>query len=427
MNSTSTRFQIVLGLLVGFVVFAGPSTVQAADLYDGGWSDYGSYDSWSDYGSYDSWSDYGSYDSWSDYGTYGYGTYYDDGYYYDDVAGTYYDDVYGTYYDDSYGTYYDDSYGSYYDDSYYYGGGSYDWGCGSSCGSSWYSTPSYSTGCGSWCGTGGGYSIPRVSQPAYASSYNSNVVTNTNTNVNNITNIDNSIRDSFNNYNSGNTSIVVSTPTTPVNPPVYHQPAPYCTIMHAQYGGYGSGAYLSWSSTNASSAYLSNVGSVAVSGSQTVYPHGSQTYTLTVYGYNGQTATCATSVYGQVYVPPTYNPPYVSLTQIPYTGFDFGPIGNAMYWVSLLGFAAAGAYLMVYYRGGALAFATAMVPARKFQPVVAPKAPIMIEKEAHALSHDEVKVQPIVASLRKAAGTLDTMAIIASKDGSMPRIVIQRA
>lgn len=436
MNSISTRSQIVLGFLVGFVVFAGPSAVLAADNGGDGWSDYGSYDSWSDYGSYDTWSDYGSYDTWSDYGSYDTwsdygsydtGTYYDDGNYYDDVAGTYYDDVYGTYYDDSYGTYYDDSYGSYYDDSYYYGGGSYsgggsyDYGCGSNCGGG-YTTP----GC-SFCGGGGQYTAPRFTAPS--SSY-TNIVTNNvdnsqdNDNYNYVTNIDNSIRDSFNNYNSGNTSIVVTAPQTPVQT----TPAPYCTITHAQYGGYGSGAYLSWTSTNASSAYLSNVGSVAVSGSQTVYAQGSQTYTLTVHGYNGQTAVCSTSIQGQVYVPPTYNPPYVSLTQIPYTGFDFGPIGNAMYWVSLLGFAAAGAYLMIYYRGGALAFATAMAPARKaYAPIVAPKAPIMIEREALAAAHAETKVQPIIASLRKAAGTLDTMAIVASKDGSMPRIIIQRA
>lgn len=429
MNSTSTRSQIVLGLLVGLVVFAGPFAAQAADLYDGGWSDYGSYDSWSDYGSYDTWSDYGSYDSWSDYGSYdswsdygSYGGYYEDTYTYDrPYTDTYYYDQPYTdtyYYDQPYtDTYYYDDYN--YGGGYSYGGGNFDWGCGSSCGGG-YTTP----GC-SFCGGGGQYVTPRFTAPS--SSY-TNIVTNNvdnsqdNDNYNYITNIDNSIRDSFNNYNSGNTSIVVTAPQTPVQT----TPAPYCTITHAQYGGYGSGAYLSWTSTNASSAYLSNVGSVAVSGSQTVYAHGSQTYTLTVYGYNGQTATCATSVYGQVYVPPTYNPPYVSLTQIPYTGFDFGPIGNAMYWVSLLGFAAAGAYLMIYYRGGALAFATAMVPARKFAPVVAPKAPILVEREA-ALSHDEVKVQPIVASLRKAAGTLDTMAIVSSKDGSMPRIVIQRA
>jgi hypothetical protein len=419
---------VVLVLFVGAIVPVSASADYWGDAgYDGGyWGDAGS-DSgyWGDAG-YDSgyWGDAG-YDSgyWGDAGYDGgyYGDVgYDSGYYGYDAGYEGYDaGYYG--YDAGYGGY-DAGYYGYdagYDYGSYSGGGSYDWGCGSSCGS--YTTPG--------CTSCGGYSIPRVSQPAYASSYNSNVVTNTNTNVNNITNIDNSIRDSFNNYNSGNTSIVVTNPQTPVyNPPTYHQPAPYCTITHAQYGGYGSGAYLSWTSTNASSAYLSNVGSVAVSGSQTVYAQGYQTYTLTVHGYNGQQATCATTIQGQVYVPPTYNPPYVSLTQIPYTGFDFGPIGNAMYWVSLLGFAAAGAYLMIYYRGGALAFATAMVPARKaYAPIVAPKAPIMIEREALAAAHAEAKVQPIIASLRKAAGTLDTMAIVSSKDGSMPRIVIQRA
>jgi hypothetical protein len=434
----------VVSTFVAAIVFVMPVTAQAdgewgPDYYGGFGSDYSydwggsdySYDWGSDY-SYDYGNDY-SYDWGNDY-SYDWGNDYAYTYEpYNDYAYTYepsYNDYAYTYepYND-YAYTYEPSYNDYaytYEPSYSYSSGSFDYGCGSSCGGSWY-TPSYSTGCGSWCGTGGGqYVTPRFTAPS--SSY-TNIVTNNvdnsqdNDNYNYITNIDNSIRDSFNNYNSGNTSIVVTAPQTPVQT----TPAPYCTITHAQYGGYGSGAYLSWTSTNASSAYLTNVGSVAVSGSQMVYPHGSQTYTLTVHGYNGQTATCATSVYGQVYVPPTYNPPYVSLTQIPYTGFDFGPIGNAMYWVSLLGFAAAGAYLMIYYRGGALAFATAMVPARKFQPVVAPKAPILIEKEAHALSHDEVKVQPIVASLRKAAGTLDTMAIVASKDGSMPRIVIQRA
>lgn len=325
------------------------------------------------------------------------------------IVDTYWGDDYGivdTYYNDyDYGivdTYYDYGCGSYCGGDY-----SYDYGCGSSCYT--YSIP----GC-SFCG--GGYSTPRYSAPS--SSY-SNVVTNTNTNVNNVTNIDNSINDSFNNYNSNNTSLVVTAPQTPV----YTHPAPYCTITSSNYG-YGSGTYLSWTSTNASSAYISGIGSVSTNGSQMVY--GSGSYTMTVYGYNGQSATCATNVYAHV-PPPVYQQPYVSLTQIPYTGFDFGPIGNAMYWASLLSFAVAGAYLMIYYRGGALALATAMVPARrqKFAPIVAPKAPILVEKEA-AVALTETKVQPIVASLRK-AGTLDSMAIVTSKDGSMPKIVIQRA
>lgn len=375
--------------------------------------------------------------SFNDYSVWGEPLYYDDYSTYSEPL--YYDD-YSTWseplYYDNYSTwseplYYDDysvySEPLYYDDySVYSQPLSYDYGCGSYCGgSSWY-TPSYSIGCGSWCNTG--YSTPRYSAPS--SSY-SNVVTNTNTNVNNITNIDNSINDSFNNYNSGNTSIVVTAPVQPTTP-IYTQPAPYCTITHAQYGGYGSGAYLSWTSTNASSAYLSQIGTVSVSGSQTVY--GSGTYTLTVYGSNGQQAICATTI--QNTYTPVYQQPYVSLTQIPYTGFDFGPIGNAMYWASLVSFAIAGAYLMVYYlprttfgkagRGGALAFATAMVPARKFAPVVAPMAPILVEKQALA-SAAEVKMQPIVAAMKKAAGTLDTMAIVTAKDGSMPKIVIQRS
>ncbi len=58
------------------------------------------------------------------------------------------------------------------------------------------------------------------------------------------------------------------------------------------------------------------------------------------------------------YVPPIVraNPQYVALSQIPYTGFDLGPVGNAIYWMSLLGVSAAGAYLLIYYKGGALLF-----------------------------------------------------------------------
>lgn len=434
-------------------VFGFSSVAHAADLNGDDWYSTGSYDNsdWYGTGSYDTsdWYGTGSYDNSDWYGTgsyddsdwYGTGSY-GSGYYEDTT--TYdrpYTDTY--YYDQPYTDtyYYDEPYTDYYTyDSGY--GGSYDYGCGSSCGS--YSTPSYTTpGC-SFCG---GYSTPRysppvVSQPGYSSSYVSNTNTNTNTNINNITNtnIDNSIRDSFNNYNSNNTSLVVAQPQTPViyTPPVYHQ-APYCTINHAQSsGGYynNNSAYLSWSSQNASSAYLSNVGSVNVSGSQTVYPGYTTTYTLTVYGHNGQSATCSTTVQAHNYVPPTYYPPvvqqpYVALTQIPYTGFDFGTIGNSIYWASLLSFAIAGAYLALYFRGGIFALAGNMVAngssRRASRPAfspVAPKAPLLIEKEA-AAALAEHKVQPVVAALRK-NGTIDAMAIVASKDGSMPKIVIER-
>ena len=52
-------------------------------------------------------------------------------------------------------------------------------------------------------------------------------------------------------------------------------------------------------------------------------------------------------------------PPYVSLSQIPYTGFDFGPVGNAMYFAALLAVAAAAAYLLIYFLPGRRTFAFA--------------------------------------------------------------------
>ncbi len=388
------------------VVFVAPFSTSAADLGGDGWYDAGTYaadDGWYDVGTY------ASNDGWYDAGSYASDDWYDAG-------SDWYDAGYSDWYDAGYSDWYDAGY-DYHTPSYSYGGsgGGFDWGCGSFCGGSSYSPPRYTP--------------PVIKQPAYPSS-NINTNTITNTNVNNVTNIDNSIRDSFNNYNSNNTSLVMATPQMPVvyNPPVTHHAAPYCYINNAQ-GNYGSGAYLAWSSVNAVSAYLSNVGSVGTSGSQTVYPGSGMTYTLTVYGHNGQSATCSTYVSGTAYVPPVVHQPYVALTQIPYTGFDLGPIGNAMYWVALMSFAVAGAYLVVYYlpgqagRGGALAFATAMVPTRTQKPlpaVVAPKAPILVEKEAA-----EAAYVASVASIRK-AGTTDTMAIIDRKDGSMPKIVIHR-
>ena len=395
----------------------------------------------------------GGWDSWSyvpDYNS----TYYPDydSSYYPDYDSSYYPDYSSSYYHD-YDSWYYPSY-----DSSYYPDYSYDYGCGYSCGGGYsYFTPSYSSGCGMFCG---GFSTPHyptyfpqvtVGQPGRASSsYVSNTSTNISNTSTNITNIDNSINDSFNsynyNYNSNNTSLALATPQYPV---VYTSPAPYCTISHTVTSGYGyytggTVAYLSWTSQNATSAFLSNVGSVGVSGSQNVYPSYTSVYTLTVYGANGQTATCATTVHVNTYVPPTHilptyvppvmQQPYVALTQIPYTGFDLGSLGNSLYWAALLAFAAAGAYLMVYYRGGALAFATAMVSTNRksLPPVVAPKASILVENEArsHAVrvsgeAAEAARVAPVIAALRK-AGTSDTMAIVKSTDGSMPKIVIER-
>jgi hypothetical protein len=53
---------------------------------------------------------------------------------------------------------------------------------------------------------------------------------------------------------------------------------------------------LSWGSTNAHSAHITDLGSVSNSGSRTVYPNHSRTYTMTVYNTSGQSGTCQTHV-----------------------------------------------------------------------------------------------------------------------------------
>ena len=112
----------------------------------------------------------------------------------------------------------------------------------------------------------------------------------------------------------------------------------------------GNTSALSWTSTGATSASLSDgIGSVATNGSLAVRPEANRYYVLTVRDSVGNTQTCATNL--------NVTGTYVSLTQIPYTGFDFGPIGNAIYWAVLAGGAAAAAYLMTMYRGGVMNYA----------------------------------------------------------------------
>ena len=85
-------------------------------------------------------------------------------------------------------------------------------------------------------------------------------------------------------------------------------------------------------------------------------------YVTTVYGQNGQTATCNT------YITVGNSYPSVTLSQIPYTGFDLGTMGDMLYWAFLALFALAAGYLTVYYKGGMATFAGGMIPARKTRP-----------------------------------------------------------
>ena len=197
-----------------------------------------------------------------------------------------------------------------------------------------------------------------------------------------------------------------------------HQP-PSCWITLTPQYGHGSYQYnrpstLSWGSTNAISAYISpSVGSVGTSGSQTVYPSGNQVYTMNVTGAQGTSAICQTQ---QAYVPPPVYPPYVSLTQIPYTGLDFGLTGDILYWFSILSFVLAGGYLAVYYLP-VFARLKARVPA----PVM--EAPIAFARTVAAA----VPFAPgVFSSAAPRWMTQDSMTLMRSENGSAPRIVITR-
>jgi len=133
----------------------------------------------------------------------------------------------------------------------------------------------------------------------------------------------------------------------------YYQPGNlYCTITANPSTVQPNGTtYLTWTSYGASSASLSDgIGSVSLSGSRTVYPQNSRNYTLTVNDNQGRTQTCnAYTTVSGTYPYPTYPPTNISLDQIPYTGFDFGVIGNTLYWLSIALFAVGAGYMIVYY------------------------------------------------------------------------------
>ncbi len=140
-------------------------------------------------------------------------------------------------------------------------------------------------------------------------------------------------------------------------PPQQNNPS--CSITINNYGnnynnGYwqpNSAVTISWSSANASWGTINNgLGNVNLSGSRTVYPTQTTTYTGTFYGQNGQSVTCSATVNINTYVPPTNNTPYVTLSQTPYTGLELGPVGTVVYWGFIAFWCLLAAYLIVIKR-----------------------------------------------------------------------------
>ena len=213
---------------------------------------------------------------------------------------------------------------------------------------------------------------------------------------------------------------------TPVyNPPTYYPANLSCAITASPSSiANGQTSYLSWSAPGATSAWLSDgIGAVQVNGTLVVRPNVSKTYTLTVSGQGG-TNTCST------YVTVAGITPYVSLSQIPYTGLDLGPIGTMLYWLSILSFAVAGAYLVVYYKGGALALMSgALAGKQQFagnvsMPTFTAPAPT-VERVVAKPQKSVDAVVNLPVDVRNT--TTDSMVVMHSKEGAAPRIVIARA
>lgn len=192
-----------------------------------------------------------------------------------------------------------------------------------------------------------------------------------------------------------------NTCTTSVN--INTQNNLWCTIsVQPQYVSHNGTAQLTWSSVGATNAWISDIGSVSTNGSTTVHPNGAKTYTMTISnGYD--TETCTTTV--NAYMGGTT---YVSLTQIPYTGFDFGVMGNAIYWVLLMSGAVAAGYVLTVYRGGVLAFVS--------NPFLASSDEGAEEDE----DTDETPEAEVSEDYETANGVMSIV-----QDGGTPRIVIR--
>ena len=131
----------------------------------------------------------------------------------------------------------------------------------------------------------------------------------------------------------------------------------------------GESATLSWTSSNAVSGFINkNVGTTTPvsSGSVVVFPPDGTTYTGTFKAANGDAVTCSTAITvvtggcsgscgGGLEQPRTvlFKKPgdqplaFVSLSQIPYTGFEAGPLLSLLFWFAVVLWSFGIAYVLV--------------------------------------------------------------------------------
>ncbi len=132
---------------------------------------------------------------------------------------------------------------------------------------------------------------------------------------------------------------------------------PTCYLnSNADYIAPGQSVTLNWSAGNATSAYINTLGSVSTSGSRTVYPSQSTTYTLTTQGVSGSN-TCQKTVYvgntpiaygGTIATPGYYYGQNLALSYVPYTGPNDALYASVLLALVLLsGFGAYRAYKVI--------------------------------------------------------------------------------
>jgi hypothetical protein len=149
---------------------------------------------------------------------------------------------------------------------------------------------------------------------------------------------------------------------------IYTNPGPSCDLYISPSSILeGEDAELRWNSSNVHQAYLNqDIGYVGSSGSRNIAPRGPGTYTYqgTFYGDNGNTITCSATlrvrersqhiVFDQLPIVTSQTLTALPLTALPYTGLDLGPVGTAVYWLAIILWSLALAYVIM---GGVVPFA----------------------------------------------------------------------
>jgi hypothetical protein len=197
----------------------------------------------------------------------------------------------------------------------------------------------------------------------------------------------------------------------------------------------GDDARLTWDSTNVNQVRIDQgIGYVERDGSRRVSPGvGTYTYHGTFYGNNGNTISCSATLRVRAQEQPlvfngftldalpqvTPQPlTYVSLASLPYTGLDLGPWGTAVYWLMLILWSLAVAYVLL---GGVVPFALkrAGVLGSQIGEAINQEPPHTPAPEpAHSSAH-VMHAAPVAAPVRSRPGSYHGFKTYAQDGGTL--------